>query len=114
MLTALNRVSVSAGYNTVRRFRQLLMDYTIKCAEKNNVPIPSNLNREDFTMGGTDNSNYKDRSSISGTDGLNYSSSCLFQSKQNPPERKPLVSETQLKRRIGTTDSATLSSCASL
>ena len=51
MLTALNRVSVSAGYNTVRRFRQLLMDYTIKCAEKNNVPIPSNLNREDFTMG---------------------------------------------------------------
>ena len=52
-------------------------------------------------MGGTDNSNYKDRSSISGTDGLNYGSSCLFRWKVHPALRKPHVSETGLGRRDG-------------
>ena len=52
-------------------------------------------------MGGTDNSNYSDRSSISGTDGLNYGSSCLFQWKVHSALRKPRLSETGLGRRYG-------------
>ena len=101
LMTAFNRANVCAGYQTIRRSRQLLMDYTIMCSEEGNVPIPSNINKRDFTMGGADNSNYRDRSSISGTDGLNYSSSCLFQLKVHPALRKPHLSETGLGRRDG-------------
>ena len=62
------------------------------------IPIPSNLTKEDFTVGMVDNSNYIDHNSLSGTDMNNYSSGALAQDATiNKPPRKPPVSETGLK-----------------
>ena len=69
LMIAFNRISVCASYTFIRFLRQLLPAYAIMCSDESNVPIPSNLNRKDFTMGGTDNSNYHDRSSLFGTKG---------------------------------------------
>ena len=69
LMTAFNRIGVCASYAFIRFLRQLLAAYTIMCSDESNVPIPSNLNREYFTMGGTDSSNYHDRSSLFGTKG---------------------------------------------
>ena len=62
LMIAFNRISVCASYTFIRFLRQLLPAYAIMCSDESNVPIPSNINRKDFTMGGTDNSNYNDRS----------------------------------------------------
>ena len=98
LMTAFNRIGVCASYSFIRFLRQLLAAYAIMCSDEGNVPIPSNLNTEDFTMGGTDNSNYHDRSTLSGTEGCNYAAMVLFQTTTQPSYRKPLVSETGITR----------------
>ena len=98
LMTAFNRIGVCSSYNFIKFLLHILASYAIKCSEDDHVPIPSNLNRKDFTMGGTDNSNYHDRSSLSGTEGCNYAAMVLFQSAIHSACRKPYVSETGITR----------------
>ena len=98
MITVLNHIAVSDSYTKVKRRRNLLMSYAIQNA-KENIPLPSNITKYkgDFTQVATDNSNYLDRSSMSGKEQKNYSASEVFQdaTKSETP-RKPKVSETGL------------------
>ena len=74
------------------------MSYAIKEA-KENIPLPSNITKDkgDFTQVATDNSNYIDRSSLSGKEQKNYSASEVFQdATRSKTPRKPRVSETGL------------------
>ena len=97
ILTIFNRVVACAGYKQIRKARSLLASYAIHLAKNNEVPLPSNLTTEDFTEGMLDNSNYIDRSSLSGTEMKNYSSGALAQdAMKSNPARKPPVSETGL------------------
>jgi len=54
------------------------MAYTVDAAGEDSVPISSKFTKTDFTMGGMDNLNYADTSSLSGTQGSNYAASVLF------------------------------------
>ena len=97
-ITNLNHIGVSESYSKVKSRRNLLMGYYIQSA-KENVPLPSTFTRdkEDFTQGATDNSNYLDRPSLSGTEMKNYAALCLYQDKtRNPSLAKPSVSSTGL------------------
>ena len=97
-ITNLNHIGVSESYSKFKSRRNLLMGYYIQSA-KENVPLPSTFTRdkEDFTQGATDNSNYLDRSSLSGTEVKNYAALCLYQDKtRNPSLAKPSVSSTGL------------------
>ena len=97
-ITKLNHIGVSESYSKVKSRRNLLMGYSIQSA-KENVPLPSTFTRdkEDFTQGATDNYNYLDRSSLSGTEMKNYAALCLYQDKTRIPSLvKPSVSSTGL------------------
>ena len=89
MITVLNHVPVSESYPKVKRRRNLLMSYAIKEA-KENIPLPSNITKDkgDFTQVATDNSNYIDRSSLSGKEQKNYSAT------RSKTPRKQRISET--------------------
>ena len=100
-ITNLNHISVSESYTKVKARRNLLLSYTIQQAGEN-FPIPSKFtkNEDDFTQVACDNSNYLDRSSLSGTDMKNYAASCLFQDKTKQISlKKPSVSSTNLNPR---------------
>ena len=57
------------------------------------------LQKTDYVMGGMDNSDYADKSSLSGTEGSHYAAPVLFQDATiNHPQRKPSVSSTGLHR----------------
>lgn len=99
LMTAFNRVGVCSSYPFIRFLRQMLAAYAIwSSGGDGDVPIPSNLNKEDFTMAGTDNSNYRDHSSLSGTKGCDYAAMVLFQQMSQPAGRKPPVSATGINR----------------
>lgn len=97
LLTAFNRIGSSTSYQTIRSARSLLASYAVKCSENGETPIPSTFTREDYTMAGMDNSDYADKSSLSGTEGSHYAALVLFQDATvNRPLNKPPVSTTGL------------------
>ena len=91
MITVLNHIPVSDSYQKVKQRRNLMMSYAIKEAREN-IPLPSNMTKDkgDFTQVATDNSNYLDRSSLSGKEQKNYSASEVFQdaSNSNTPRKQ--------------------------
>ena len=95
-LTTFNRVGLSVGYNTLRSSRNLLANYAIEVS-KDNVPIPSHFARGSFSQGAFDNADYKDISSLAGTDSKHYASMVLFQDATAKPSAKPLVSTTKAR-----------------
>ena len=100
-ITNLNHIGVSESYTKVKARRNLLMGYTIQEAA-DDIPIPSNMTKDedDFAQVACDNSNYLDRSSLSGTEMLNYSASCMYQDKTKGIKlKKPSVSSTKLNPR---------------
>jgi hypothetical protein len=97
LLTVLNRIGSCTSYQTIRSARNLLVNYAVKCSEDGETPIPSTFTREDYTMAGMDNSDYADKSSLSGTEGSHYAALVLFQDATvNRPLYKPPVSSTGL------------------
>ncbi len=99
LITVLNRIGSCASYQTIRSARSLLASYTVKCSENGETPIPSTFTREDYTMAGMDNSDYADKSSLSGTESSHYAALVLFQDATvNKPLFKPPVSSTGLSR----------------
>ncbi|KAH3729208.1 hypothetical protein DPMN_055174 [Dreissena polymorpha] len=55
--------------------------------------------KEDYIMAGMDNSDYADKSSISGTEGLHYAALVVFQDDiVKRPLSKPPVSNTEISR----------------
>lgn len=91
LITTLNRIGVSNSYNAMMKDRYLLMAYTVDAAGEDNVPIPSTFTKPDFAVGGTDSSNYADRSSLLGSQKSNYAASVLF---QDVTLTKPLQKQT--------------------
>ncbi|KAL8619946.1 hypothetical protein ACOMHN_015228 [Nucella lapillus] len=99
LMTAFNRIGASASYQTIRSARSLLASYSVKCSEDGETPIPSTFTREDYAMGGMDNSDYADKSSLSGTESSHYAALVLFQDATvSNPLQKPSVSSTGLSR----------------
>ena len=100
-ITNLNHIGVSESYPKVKSRRNLLMGYAVQQANEN-VPIPSTFtrNEDDFTQAACDNSNYLDRSSLSGTEMKNYAAASLFQDKtKHVSLKKPAISSTDLNPR---------------
>lgn len=97
LLTVFNRIGACASYQSVRSARSLLASYAVKCSEHGETPLPSTFNTSDYTMAGMDNSDYADKSSLSGTEGSHYAALVLFQDDTiNRPRTKPSVSSTGL------------------
>ena len=97
LLTVFNRIGSFTSYQTIRHARSLLASYAVKCSENGEIPIPSTFTRDDYTMAGMDNSDYADKSSLSGTEGSHYAALVLFQDATlNKPLHKPPVSSTGL------------------
>ncbi|KAH3861172.1 hypothetical protein DPMN_024100 [Dreissena polymorpha] len=90
LLTAFNRIGACSSYQTIRSARSLLASYAVKCSEDGETPIPSTFTKEDYIMAGMDNSDYADKSSISGTEGSHYAALVIFQDATvNRPLSKP-------------------------
>ncbi|KAH3789794.1 hypothetical protein DPMN_167982 [Dreissena polymorpha] len=99
LLTAFNRIGACSRYQTIRSSRSLLASYAVKCSEDGETPIPSTFTKEDYIMAGMDNSDYADKSSISGTEGSNYAALVVFQDATvNRPNSKPTVFITVISR----------------
>ena len=97
LLTVFNRIGSCTSYQTIRSARSLLANYAVKCSGDGETPMPSTFTRDDYVMGGMDNSDYADKSSLSGTHGSHYAASVLFQDATvNRPLSKPPVSSTGL------------------
>lgn len=97
LLTVFNRIGACASYQSVRSARSLLASYAVKCSEHGETPLPCTFNTSDYTMAGMDNSDYADKSSLSGTEGSHYAALVLFQDDTiNRPRTKPSVSSTGL------------------
>ena len=100
VITQINRIGACVSYNTVRKYREQLANYTVK-AGSSNVPIPSHFNTDDFTSAAFDNFDFNDRSSLSGTKSTHDTVTVLFQeiSPNNLSSRKPALSEIGINRR---------------
>ncbi|KAH3705182.1 hypothetical protein DPMN_080248 [Dreissena polymorpha] len=87
ILTAFNRIGVCSSYQTIRSTRSLLASYALKCSEDGENPISSTFTKEDYSI---DNSDFADKSSIYGTEGLNDAALVVFQDATvNRPLPKP-------------------------
>ena len=99
LLTAFNRIGACSIYQTIRSAHILLASYAVKCSEDGETPIPNTFTIEDYIMVGLDNSDYADKSSISGTEGSHYAALVVFQDATvNRPLSKPTVSITGMSR----------------
>ena len=79
--------------------RSLLASYTVKCSEDGQTPLPSTFTKGDYTMGGMDNSDYADKSSLFGTEGSHYAALVLFHDATvNRPLSEPPVSSSGISR----------------
>ena len=96
VLTAANRVGVSASYNEVRRLRKRLVQYTISKSGEGAVPIPATFTKDSFTYGALDNLDFKDNSSLSGTKSDHVTMLVAYQEARVPSESKPSVSTMNL------------------
>ena len=98
ILSATNRMGVSPSYNEVRRGRRLLASYAVANSGENKVPIPSTFTHGAFVCGAMDNADFRDRSSISGTESDHVTMQVLFQEKIAIPESKPSVSSMGMNK----------------
>ncbi|KAH3786936.1 hypothetical protein DPMN_165054 [Dreissena polymorpha] len=88
LLKAFNRIGACSSYLTIRSARK-----------DGETPIPSTFTKEDYIMAGMDNSDYADKSPISGTEGLHYAALVVFQDATvNRPLSKPPVFKTVISR----------------
>lgn len=97
LLTSLNRVGVSTSDKEVRDSRNLLKSYAVSCSQCD-IPFPSHFSKEGWTITALDNSDYKDISSLSGTNSRHYTASVLYQEAIGDPISKPLVSSTGITK----------------
>ena len=65
---------------------------------RDDIPIPSHFTKEGWAMAVLDNSDYKDTSSLSGTNSRHYTASVLYQEAVGDPIYKPLVSSTSISK----------------
>ena len=73
----------------MRRSRFLLPEFAIKASEDTGVPLPSHFTKDDYLMGGMDNSDY------TGKEDHHYAAMVVFQDATlSRPQRKPTVSYT--------------------
>ena len=97
-ITTLNHIGVSTSYNEVKRARNLLASYAVHASEANGTPIPSHFRDSGFCIGAKDNSDYADKSSLSGTQSKHYTAMVQFQDAAQKPGSKPPVSSTVLSK----------------
>ena len=97
LLTAFIRIGSFTSYHRFGSARSLLASYAVKCLEEGETHIPSTFTRDNYTMADMDNSDYADKSSLSGTMDSHYSALALFQDATlNKTLNKPPVSSTGL------------------
>ncbi|KAH3840203.1 hypothetical protein DPMN_113648 [Dreissena polymorpha] len=96
---ALNKIGACSSYQTIRFSRSLCASYAVKCSEDGETPIPNTFTIEDYIMVGLDNSDYADKSSISGTECSHYAALVVCQDATvNRPLTKPPVSNIGISR----------------
>ena len=89
MISAMNRLGTCASYKSVTSSRGLLASYAIKASSDGETPLPTTFTEDDWIMGGMDNADYNDRSSLSGKESQHYAAMVLFQdSTEKPPLKK--------------------------
>ena len=95
LITTLGRSGYSLSYTEYRRCRDKLINYILEKDSDERVPLPSHLNRSDFTIAAIDNWDHGDKSSLSGTKSNHDSVTVLFQNKttDNCTLRKPKLSD---------------------
>ncbi|KAH3734225.1 hypothetical protein DPMN_040664 [Dreissena polymorpha] len=96
---AFNGIGACLSYQTIRSSHSLLASFAVKCSEDGETQIPSTFTKEDYIMAGMDNSDYSDKSSISGTEGSHYAALVVFQDATvNRHQSKLTVSNTGISR----------------
>ncbi|KAH3809608.1 hypothetical protein DPMN_137982 [Dreissena polymorpha] len=86
---------LAAGVSLLYIALSFLDSYAVKCSEDGETPIPSTFTKEDYIISGMKNSDYADKSSISGTEGPHYAALVVFQDATvNMPLSEPTVSNT--------------------
>ena len=79
LIESFNHGSMSISYDEVRRLRSLLAGYVISKSKNGQIPIPSHFNTKDFVVAAFDNSDYKDKSSLTDPKEEHNTAIVLFQ-----------------------------------
>ena len=87
VLIPLNKVGVSVGYE-VQQVRNDLTCFTYFQSKKEGVTSPSHISKDEFTIGASDNFDYRERPSLSGKFSNHGTALTLFQVKSEKPPKK--------------------------
>ena len=87
VLTSLNKVGVSVGYNEVQKARNDLACFTYFRSKNAGFPIPSHFSKDKFTIGAFDNFYHSNRSFLSRKFSNQAVVMTLFQVKPEQPPK---------------------------
>ena len=95
LMTSLNRLGSCISNSEYRRCKDRLEGNVYKKGLNQQVPLPSHINNDDFTIVAVDNFDHVDRSSMSGTKANHDTVTVILQNSNtdNVPIRKEMVSE---------------------
>jgi hypothetical protein len=94
LITSCNHFGLSISYDELRRYHSDLAHLIVESAD-GEVPLPSQFDRDDFTIGAADNFDHSENT-LSGI-GESHDAVCvLFQDKPKVAHRKPPISETNV------------------
>ena len=94
LITSFSRFGLCCSYDELMRFQNDIASFTV--TNSTEVPFPSHLDREMFTMAAMDNFDH-DEANLSGMGGSHDTVTVLFQDDSDSHASKPRISETNIQ-----------------